>query len=164
MRILIADDNPVFQSVLRVMLTNWDYSVVVACDGKEAWQILRAEGAPRLAILDWMMPGLDGIEVCRLARAEFGRSVYILILTAKTQSEDLVEAMQAGADDYVTKPLKSQELRIRLAAARWIWRTAWRWLRARPLRRQGWATSSAAVFPAAFSHDRAAAWAVPYAP
>lgn len=120
MRILIADDNPVFQSVLRVMLTNWDYSVVGACDGKEAWQILRAEGAPRLAILDWMMPGLDGIEVCRLARAEFGRSVYILILTAKTQSEDLVEAMQAGVDDYVTKPLKSQELRIRLAAARRI--------------------------------------------
>ena len=67
-----------------------------------------------------MMPGLDGIEVCRLARAAFGRSVYILILTAKTQSEDLVEAMQAGVDDYVTKPLKSQELRIRLAAARRI--------------------------------------------
>ena len=57
------------------------------------------------------------IEVCRLARAHFGRGVYILILTAKTQSEDLVAAMQAGADDYVTKPLKSQELRIRLAAA-----------------------------------------------
>ena len=117
MRILIADDNPVFQSVLKVMLTNWGYSVVAACDGKEAWQILGAEGAPSLAILDWMMPGIDGLEVCRLARAEFGRSVYILILTAKTESEDLVAAMQAGADDYVTKPLKSQELRIRLAAA-----------------------------------------------
>src|SRR5664280_2419981 len=117
MRILIADDNPVFQSVLKVMLTNWGYSVVAACDGNEAWQILQAVDAPRLAILDWMMPGMDGIEVCRLARTEFGRSVYILILTAKTQSEDLVEAMQAGADDYVTKPLKSQELRIRLAAA-----------------------------------------------
>ena len=117
MRILIADDNPVFQSVLRVMLSNWGYSVVEACDGKEAWRLLRAEGAPRLAVLDWMMPGMDGIEVCRLARTEFGRSVYILILTAKTQSEDLVAAMQAGADDYVTKPLKSQELRIRLAAA-----------------------------------------------
>jgi DNA-binding response OmpR family regulator len=116
-RILIADDNPVFQSVLKVMLTNWGYSVVAARDGKEAWHLLRAEDAPRLAILDWMMPGLDGIEVCRLARAEFGRGVYILILTAKTQSEDLVAAMQAGADDYVTKPLKSQELRIRLAAA-----------------------------------------------
>ncbi|MGD0773252.1 MAG: response regulator [Candidatus Solibacter sp.] len=117
MRILIADDNPVFQSVLKVMLTNWGYSVVAACDGKEAWHLLRAEDAPRLAILDWMMPGVDGIEVCRLARAHFGRGVYILILTAKTQSEDLVAAMEAGADDYVTKPLKSQELRIRLAAA-----------------------------------------------
>lgn len=116
-RILIADDNPVFQSVLNVMLTNWGYSVVAACDGKEAWDLLQAENAPRLAILDWMMPGLSGIEVCRLARTEFGRGVYILILTAKTQNEDLVMAMQAGADDYVTKPLKSQELRIRLAAA-----------------------------------------------
>ena len=106
-----------FRSVLSVMLTNWGYSVVAACDGNEAWCLLRAEDAPRLAILDWMMPGLDGIEVCRLARAEFGRGVYILILTAKTQSEDLVAALQAGADDYVTKPLKSQELRIRLAAA-----------------------------------------------
>jgi DNA-binding response OmpR family regulator len=117
LKVLIADDNPVFQSVLKVMLTNWGYSVVAACDGTEAWRILRAPDAPRLAILDWMMPGMDGIDVCRLARAAFGRSVYVLILTAKTQSEDLVAAMQAGADDYVTKPLQSQELRIRLAAA-----------------------------------------------
>jgi DNA-binding response OmpR family regulator len=115
-RILIADDNPVFLGVLKVMLTNWGYEVVAARDGREAWQVLQTENAPRLAILDWMMPGLDGIEVCRLLRAGFGRTVYVLILTAKTQSEDLVTAMQAGADDYVTKPLKSQELRIRLAA------------------------------------------------
>ncbi len=117
MRILIADDNPVFQSVLKVMLTNWGHSVMDACDGEEAWNILRAEDGPRLAILDWMMPKMEGIEVCRLARAAFGSRVYILILTAKTKSEDLVTAMEAGADDYVTKPLKSQELRIRLAAA-----------------------------------------------
>jgi len=116
-RILIADDNPVFQSVLKVMLTSWGHSVVGACDGEEAWNILRAEDGPRLAILDWMMPGMEGIEVCRLARAAFGRRVYILILTAKTKIEDLVTAVEAGADDYVTKPLKSQELRIRLAAA-----------------------------------------------
>lgn len=117
MRILIADDNPVFLGVLKVMLTNWGYDVVSARDGKEAWQLLRAENAPRLVILDWMMPGLDGIEVCRLVRAGLGLAVYVLILTAKAQSEDLVTAMQAGADDYVTKPLKSLELRIRLAAA-----------------------------------------------
>ena len=114
MRILIADDNLVFQSVLKVMLTNWDYSVEVARDGDEAWQILRADDGPRLAILDWMMPGMEGLEVCRLARAAFGGDVYILILTSKTQREDLAAAMEAGADDYVTKPFKSQELAARL--------------------------------------------------
>src|ERR1039458_1847689 len=72
-RVVVAADNPVFQGVLRVIPANRDYLVEGACDGKEAWQILRAKGAPGLAILDWMMPGLDGIEVCRLARAEFGR-------------------------------------------------------------------------------------------
>jgi len=116
-KILIADDNPVFRIVLKTMLTNWGFSVVEASDGVEAWQILQAADGPRLAILDWMMPVMDGIEVCRLARAAFGRDVYILILTAKTGSEDLVAAMQAGADDYVGKPLKSQEFRVRLAAA-----------------------------------------------
>jgi DNA-binding response OmpR family regulator len=116
-KILIADDNPVFQLVLKVMLTNWGYSVVVAGDGEEAWKILRADRGPRLAILDWIMPGMEGIEVCRLARAAFGRGVYILILTSKTQSQDLEAAFQAGADDYVTKPFNSQELRVRLAAA-----------------------------------------------
>ena len=116
MKILIADDNPVFQSVLKVMLTNWGYSVVSAGDGVEAWEILRADDGPRLAILDWMMPGMDGLDVCRLSRAAFGRDVYILILTSKTDNQDLVAAILAGADDYVTKPLKSHELRIRLAA------------------------------------------------
>jgi DNA-binding response OmpR family regulator len=113
-KILIADDNPVFRSVLRVMLTKWGYSVVTACDGEEAWQTLRADDGPRLAILDWIMPGMEGIEVCRLARAAFGRDVYILILTARTESEDLEAAVEAGADDYVSKPFKSQELSARL--------------------------------------------------
>jgi DNA-binding response OmpR family regulator len=116
-KILIADDNPVFRTVLGVMLTNWGFSVVAACDGEEAWRILRAEDGPRLAILDWMMPGMEGIEICRLARAAFGCGVYLLILTAKTNSEDLVNAMEAGANDYVTKPFKSRELRARLATA-----------------------------------------------
>jgi DNA-binding response OmpR family regulator len=116
-KILIADDNSVFRTVLQIMLTNWGFSVVVACDGVEAWQTLLAEGGPRLAIIDWMMPGMEGIEVCRLARAAFGRDVYLLILTAKTKSEDLADAMLAGADDYVTKPFSSRELRARLAWA-----------------------------------------------
>ena len=117
MKTLIADDNPVFQNVLKSMLVNWGYDVVVAGNGDEAWDILQGEDSPKLAILDWMMPGLDGIEVCRLVRSRmcFGYT-YILILTGKTQSEDLLVAMDAGADDYVTKPFKSQELRARLRA------------------------------------------------
>ena len=117
MKVLIADDNQVFQTVLKVMLTSWGYSVVTADDGEEAWHILRADNGPRLAILDWMMPRMEGIDVCRLARAAFGRNIYILILTARTRREDLLSAMKAGTDDFVTKPLKSQELRLRLAAA-----------------------------------------------
>jgi DNA-binding response OmpR family regulator len=118
MRILIADDNSVFQNVLHAMLKQWGYDVVVASDGDEAWRFLQADDAPRLAILDWMMPGLDGIEVCRRVRAT--RSItdtYILILTAKTHSKDLAGAMEAGADDYVTKPFNSAELRSRLRTA-----------------------------------------------
>ena len=117
-RILIADDNLVFQRVLRTILTQWGYDVVVASDGDEAWRLLQADDAPRLAILDWMMPGLDGVEVCRRVRTSASlRCTYILILTAKTQSADLAAAVDAGADDYVTKPFKSAELRIRLRTA-----------------------------------------------
>jgi two-component system cell cycle response regulator len=121
MKILAAEDNPIFQSVLRNMLTKWGYDVVIAGDGTEAWQILQSEDAPRLAILDWMMPGLDGVEVCRRLRAT-GKEpyIYILLLTARTDSIDLVEGIEAGADDYLTKPLNTMELRARLRAGRRI--------------------------------------------
>ncbi|MGD0666273.1 MAG: response regulator [Bryobacteraceae bacterium] len=115
MRILVAEDNLVFREVLQSMLSQWGYDVIVASDGEEAWRLLQDEEGPRLAILDWLMPGLDGIEVCRRVRAGNQlRYTYMLILTAKTESEDLVTAMEAGADDYVTKPFKSAELRARL--------------------------------------------------
>ena len=118
MRILIADDNPIFRTVLQAMLEKWGYDVSVASDGNEAWSLLRAESRPRIVILDWVMPGMTGIEVCRRVRASNhpGGYVFILILTAKTEWEDLVEAMEAGADDYVSKPFKSYELRARLRA------------------------------------------------
>lgn len=117
MKILVADDNPVFQNVLQAMLTNWGYEVVVANDGEEAWQHLQAEDGPRLAILDWHMPGMDGVEVCRRVRAEDPLNyVYLLILTAETQSGDLAAVLEGGADDYVAKPFKSAELRARLRA------------------------------------------------
>jgi len=117
MKILAAEDNPVFQYMLRSMLTKWGYDVVVAGNGTEALQALRASDPPRLAILDWMMPGMDGLEVCRQVRAtpaEF--YIYILLLTARAESGDLVQGMEAGADDYLTKPFNAHELRVRLRA------------------------------------------------
>ena len=120
MRILIADDNPVFRTVLKSMLTSWAYEVVEASDGEEAWSILEGPAAPRIAILDWMMPKIDGVEVCRRIRASRSAYVYILVLSAKTQNYDLLAAIDAGADDYVTKPFKSLELRVRLRAGQRI--------------------------------------------
>ena len=82
MRVLAAEDNPVFQSVLRTMLSKWGYDGIVVRDGQEAWQVLRSPDAPRLAILDWMMPGMDGVEVCRRVRAELREPyIYILLLS-----------------------------------------------------------------------------------
>jgi two-component system, cell cycle response regulator len=119
--VLVAEDNPVSQAILRSMLTKWGYTVEIAKDGVEAWAALQAQNAPRLAILDWMMPGLDGVEVCRRLRdAPREPYVYVLLLTARTTSEDLVEGMEAGADDYLTKPFNAQELRVRLRAGRRI--------------------------------------------
>ena len=121
MRVLAAEDNPVFQSMLSNMLTKWGYQPVMARDGNEAWEALQQPDGPQLAILDWMMPGLNGVDICRGVRAA-GREpyVYILLLTARTDSQDLVEGMEAGADDYVTKPFQAHELRVRLRAGRRI--------------------------------------------
>jgi two-component system cell cycle response regulator len=120
-RVLVAEDNLVSQSMLRAMLTKWGYDVVLARDGNEAWRLLESPGAPRLAILDWMMPGMDGVEVCRRVRSASREPyTYILLLTARTESQDLVQGMEAGADDYLTKPFNSHELRARLRAGRRI--------------------------------------------
>jgi diguanylate cyclase (GGDEF)-like protein len=117
MRVLVAEDNPIFQVMLGGILDKWGYETVRARDGEAAWKILQSEDSPRLAILDWMMPGLDGVEICRRVRAA-GREpyVYIMLLTARTESRDLVEGMDAGADDYLTKPFRNHELRVRLRA------------------------------------------------
>jgi two-component system cell cycle response regulator len=117
MRILIADDSIVSRHLLDATLRKWGYEVVVACDGVEAWNVLQADGAPKLAVLDWVMPGLTGPEVCRRVREhskEKDTYTYILLLTSKSLKEDLIEGMEAGADDYITKPFDQHELKVRL--------------------------------------------------
>ncbi len=119
MRVLIADDSIVSRHLLDATLRKWGYEVVVACDGVEAWDVLQAPDAPKLVILDWVMPGLTGPEVCRRVREhakEKDTYTYILLLTSKSLKEDLIEGMEAGADDYITKPFDQHELKVRLRA------------------------------------------------
>lgn len=121
MRILIAEDDPSFRRLLEETLTMWGYDVTVAEDGDAALQILESETPPRLAMLDWMMPGMDGVEVCRKVREQAHESyTYIILLTSQQRDEDLVTGMEAGADDYIIKPFKHNELRLRLRAGRRI--------------------------------------------
>jgi len=115
MRILIADDDPVSCRLLDRLLHKWGYEVIAAHSGTEAWEALQAENAPRLALLDWMMPGMDGVEICRRVRARSLQSyVYMILLTANDKVGNLVEGLESGADDYLTKPFHPQELRARL--------------------------------------------------
>jgi len=115
MKILIAEADSVSRRLLQAALDKWGYEVVVACDGAEAWQALQQEPAPALLILDWLMPGMDGVEICRKARTlPAYRSAYIILLTGKNSKEDLINGLEAGADDYVTKPFDPGELRARV--------------------------------------------------
>lgn len=115
MRVLVADDDVVTRRLLESSLRRWGYEVVAACDGLEASQILQRPDAPRLAVLDWQMPGVDGIQICRQLRQNTGDPyTYILLLTANQAKDEIVQGLEAGADDYVTKPFEPQELRVRL--------------------------------------------------
>ncbi len=121
MRILLAEDDEVTRRILRQTLGRWGYDVVCAADGVEAWNLLQQPEGPRIAILDWIMPRMDGIDVCRNVREHLKeRYVYVLLLTAKDNKEDIIKGMEAGADDYVSKPFDPQELRTRLSAGRRI--------------------------------------------
>ena len=121
MRVLIADDSPLSRVVLRRTLSRWGYEVIEAENGDQAWEILSAPNSPHLAILDWVMPGLTGPEVCRRLRESRREPyTYILLLTSKTSKEETVEGMEAGADDYVVKPFHEHELKVRLRAGRRI--------------------------------------------
>jgi DNA-binding response OmpR family regulator len=115
MKILIAEDEPIFRRLLEDVLTKWGYDLVVTSDGTQAWEALQQENAPRLAILDWMMPGMDGLGVCRRVRESPATALtYILLVTAREANEDIVAGLEAGANDYVTKPFNREELRARV--------------------------------------------------
>ena len=114
MQILIAEDDAVSRRMLEATLMKWGHEVVSTINGVEALQVLRTANVS-IAILDWMMPRMDGVEVCRRVREESGkRPLYLILLTAKGRKEDIVDGLQAGADDYVTKPFNRQELHARL--------------------------------------------------
>jgi PAS domain S-box-containing protein len=117
MKILVAEDDAVSRRLLTITLAKWGYEVCVTVDGTEAWQALQAEDAPELAILDWMMPGIDGLELCRRLRArKESQPAYVILLTAKSRPEDIAAGLGAGADDYVTKPFERAELEARVKA------------------------------------------------
>jgi two-component system cell cycle response regulator len=119
--VLIAEDDRLFRRILERWFEQWDYQVTAVEDGLAAWEVMQKEDAPSLVILDWMMPGMDGLEVCRRIRSrDQGPYNYVLLLTAKDDKQDVVAGLEAGADDYLTKPFDVDELRARVRAGKRI--------------------------------------------
>jgi len=117
MEILIAEDDSTSRRMLKTVLEKQGHQVVVACDGEEALEVMARPDAPRMALLDWEMPGFDGPEVCEALRAkQEGARPYLIMLTGRKGRKDLVRGLEAGADDYVTKPFEASELRARINA------------------------------------------------
>ena len=117
LRILLAEDDEVSRAVVTAQLSRFGHEVVAAKDGTEALRLIEQPGSPLMMILDWMMPGLDGLQLCRSIRARTGHPyVYLLLLTARNSREDIVMALDAGADDFLSKPAAAEELRARVQA------------------------------------------------
>ncbi len=115
MRILVAEDDPISMHVLTTNLQQWGHTVVSAVDGLEAWEVLQGEDAPSFAILDWMMPKMEGPEICRQIRlSEIASPPYIILLTARQGMAEEIAGMKAGANDYLTKPYHRDELQVRV--------------------------------------------------
>lgn len=121
MRVLIAEDNPLWRKNLAMQVKSWGFEAVIADNGRQALEILEEENSPSLAILDWQMPELDGIDVCKKIKRDPDNSfTYVIILSSRDADEDMVAGLDAGADDYLTKPVESKVLRSRLMAAKRI--------------------------------------------
>lgn len=123
MKILVADDSRFYRNMLQSLLEPWGYEVVLAADGHEAQSILDSDDAPRLAILDCLMPGLSGLEVCERIRARKQGYVYTILLSVDDQQCDVLRGFELGADDYLCKPFKQLELRTRLKVGELIIRS-----------------------------------------
>lgn len=114
--VLVADDEPVSRTVVAAILRKGGYHVQLAADGEEALAALQAPNAPAVAVMDWMMPRLDGVEVCRrLRQLDTPTPTYVILLTSRDAAADVVEGLRAGADDYVTKPPHEEELLARIS-------------------------------------------------
>lgn len=114
-RVLVADDDRTTVALLRATLQGWGLEVVVAHDGDEAWSAVQQDARVGLAVLDWGMPGLDGLEVCRRIRADATRAhLHVLLLTARESPADLVCGLEAGADDFLSKPFDPEVLQARV--------------------------------------------------
>jgi phosphoserine phosphatase RsbU/P len=116
MKVLVAEDESITRELLGVHLGKWGYDPILCDDGNEAWRLLQGDDPPRLVLLDWMMPGMDGPAVCRNIR-DFVKAPYIytILLTHKNSKEDIVAGLNSGADDYVIKPFDPHELRLRIS-------------------------------------------------
>jgi DNA-binding response OmpR family regulator len=115
MKVLLAEDEAVSRRLMKTHLDKWGFDVVGARDGAEAWVLLQQQPDIEMAVLDWMMPEVDGVDLVQRIRNELSnRSLYVIVCTARAAVEDLVTALDAGADDYVTKPFRQEELRARL--------------------------------------------------
>ncbi len=114
-KVLIAEDDRITRRTLELILAEWGYETVAVQDGLTAWEVLQQPDGPRLALLDWLMPGLDGLEICRRVRALPTRQPpYLILLTVRDSRQDMVAGLQGGADDYIAKPFDQEELHARL--------------------------------------------------
>ena len=117
MHVLIADDDPVYRSFLDDLLEQWKFDVTVACDGKEAWDAIQSNEDIRLVILDWVMPRMDGPDLCRKLKDDLGRDVYTILATGSRLKEDVIRVLVSGADDYIAKPFDAIDLKIHVRTA-----------------------------------------------
>lgn len=115
MKVLIADDDALSRKILEDCLSEWGYDITMANNGHEAWSIIEKADRPNMAVLDWMMPGMDGVEICRRLRGlPLTNYVYVILLTARSKREDVIHGLESGADDYIIKPFNQEELKSRL--------------------------------------------------